>query len=63
MLIKGLHANHGGTMIYARGICRVLASWIEISVKNQSVFVKTGKTGFYWFYRFIENRSVKFEFF
>jgi hypothetical protein len=60
MLIKGLHANYGGTMIYARGICRVLASWIEISVKNQSVFAKTD---LYWFYRLIENRSVKFEFF
>jgi hypothetical protein len=31
--------------------------WIEISVKNRSVFMKTDK------YRFIENSSIKFKFF
>jgi hypothetical protein len=33
-----------------------LAPWIEISVKNRLIFVKTGKTGL-----LIKNRSVKFE--
>jgi hypothetical protein len=35
-----------------------LAPWIEISVKNRLIFVKTGKTGLH---RLIKNRSVKFE--
>jgi hypothetical protein len=34
--------------------------WIEISVENRPVFAKTGGDRFY---RFIKNRSVKFEIF
>jgi hypothetical protein len=39
---------------------REFPSWIEISVENRPVFMKTGKTGDR-FHRFIENRLVKFE--
>jgi hypothetical protein len=36
---------------------REFPSWIEISVENRPVFMKTGKTGD----RFIKNLLVKFE--